>query len=321
MKISAIRSCTVGVRDLAHAEALFAGVMGLRQEARGHLPPEYRRALHLPEGTAARFIELSRGGYPVGRLRLLALDPPAQAHVRLDHDDADSPTDVGPKAIDFYVADPIAPRVAEIERAGYHFRSPPVRHVIGDTESEECVFSGPDGVPLLIMVGHRHGPAELRPGCLDAGPYSEIATISVVAGDLAQSRAFYEGILGMRPIVDAETGLEHLERVNQLTGVPGQTRIHFLLYAAPGEASGKILLVHFFERTGKRLVGRMRPAHLGFSLLTHETDDLEALHKAVLEGGQRVLTAPVPVSGWPGDRKVMLAEGPNEELFEFYQHG
>jgi len=194
-----------------------------------------------------------------------------------------------------------------------------VRHVVGDTESEECLFSGPDGVPLLIMVGHRHSRAELRPGCLDAGPYSEIATISVVAGDLDASRAFYEGILGFRAIVDAETGREHLGRVNRLTGVPDQTRIPFLLYASPGEASGKILLVHFFERTGRRLTGRMRPAHLGFSLLTHETDDLDALHRALLAGGHGVLTPPTPVSGWPGDRRVMLAEGPNEELFEFYQ--
>jgi catechol 2,3-dioxygenase-like lactoylglutathione lyase family enzyme len=319
MKVSAIRSCSVGVSDLAMAEALFSGVMGLNAEARGSLAEDHARALHLPHVVRTQFLELSAGGYPVGRLRLLQHDPPAREFVRLDHAGADSPTDVGPKAIDFYVANPIAPRIREIERAGYRFRSPPVRHVIGDTESEECLFSGPDGVPVLIMVGHRHSDAEQRPGCLANGPYSEIATISVVSGDLSASREFYEGVLGMKALVDAETGSDHRNRVNTLTGVPDETRIQFRLYAEHGEASGKILLVHFYERTGRRLTDRMRPSRLGFSLLTHETDDLAALHRALLDAGHAVLTPPTRVGGWPGERLVMLAKGPNEELFEFYQ--
>src|SRR6185436_14366218 len=117
--------------------------------------------------------ELSCKGYPVGRLRLVEYEPTPKQKVRLDFGAAnpDSPTDVGAKALDFYVADPILPSVRKIEAAGYTFRSRPVKHQIGQTISEECLFSGPDGVPILIMVGHRHGPTSLRPGSPD-GPFS-----------------------------------------------------------------------------------------------------------------------------------------------------
>jgi catechol 2,3-dioxygenase-like lactoylglutathione lyase family enzyme len=318
MKVSAIHVCTVGVSDLDHSLALFRDAMKLRVEREGEFSSDELRAYRLPPTTTARFFELSAAGYPVGRLRLVHYLPQAEGHVRSDHDGGDSGTDVGSKAIDFYVANPIAPRVAEIERAGYVFRSPPVRHLVGETESEECLFSGPDGVPVLIMVGHRHRDVELRPGCL-SGPYSEIATISVVTASPEASRAFYEDVLGWGSLADAETGAAHQASVNNLTGVPAGTRVRFCLYAAAGEASGKILIVHFFERTGKRLVDRMRPGRLGFSLMTHACDDIDALHARLLAGGYTIFTPPTSVRTGGAERRVLLAKGPNEELFEFME--
>lgn len=320
MRVSAIESCMVGVTRLERALALFRDVMGLRLEHAGKVSADLLEAWGLPRDTSARCAELSAGGHPFGRLRLVEYSPRPTVKVRHDHGGAgsDSATDVGPKAIDFYVADPILPRVREIEAAGYEFRSPPIRHQVGDTESEECLFSGPDGVPVLLMVGHRHSARELRPGCL-AGPYSEIATVSVVAEDLDASRRFYEDLLGFDVLVDAETGHSHRQGVNALTGVPQDTRIHFRLYAARGEASGKILLVHFFERTGKRLKNRMRPGHLGFSLMTHLVEDLAELHERAADGGYPVLTPPISVELGGKRRRIMLVKGPNEECFEFVE--
>jgi len=318
MQVSAIRTCTLGVSNLERSLALFRDVIKLRVEREGALSADELALYQLPPATRTRYVELSAAGYPVGRLRLIEYSPGATEYVRADHDGGDSGTDIGPKAIDFYVADPIAPRVAEIERAGYHFRSRPIRHVISNTESEECLFSGPDGVPVLIMVGHRHTTWELRPGCL-SGPYSEIATISVVTGDLEATRAFYEDTLGLVRLVDDETGAEHRDSVNDLTGVPPNTRIHFRVYAERGEASGKILLVHFFERTGKALKGRMRLGKLGFSLMSHATGDLDALHAKLLAGGYAVFAPPTLVRSDAGERRVLLVEGPNEELFEFFE--
>ncbi len=314
----AMRMATVGVSDLDKAMLLFHEIMELKVERQGHLSGSLLAAWGLGAGISGRFVELSGKGYPLGWLRLVQYQPQASEKVRLDSGDdgADSGTDVGIKAIDFYVSDPIAPYVEKIEHAGYKFRSPPVKHQIGDTISEECLFSGPDGIPVLIMVGHVHAETSMRAGSPD-GPFSEIPTISVVAGDLDETRRFYKDGLGLVAVADAETGDEYRDKVDDLTGVPHGTRIHFLLWADEGEASGKILCVHFFDRTGKRLTDRMKPGKLGFSLLTHDTDDLEALHERLSSMGYEIVQPPVDIKEDGEPYRMMMVRGPNEEMFEF----
>lgn len=315
--VSASRLITVGVSDLGQALALFRDAMSLRVERQGELPTSLLDAWQV-DATRAEFAELSCKGYPIGRLRLVAYAPAATTQVRSDHGpSADTGTDVGPKAIDFYVPDPIADSVAAVEALGYTFRSPPVKHQIADSISEECLFSGPDGVPILLMVGHLHASSSLREEAKQE-PFSEVATISIVAGDLEQTRAFYEGALGLVPLTDAETPDEYRDLVDELTGVPQGTRVHFLLYAQKNEPSGKILLVHFFDQTGKRLTGRMRPGHLGFSLLTHDVEDIDALQQRLVAAGASIVTPPTLIED-ESPYKMMLAQGPNEELFEFTQ--
>ena len=316
----AMRMATVGVSDLEKALFLFKDIMELKLERSGDLPGSLLAAWGLPEGVSARFAELSCKSYPVGWLRLVEYTPTATDKVRLDFGEAnpDSGTDVGIKAIDFYVEDPIQPYVDKIEKAGYKFRSPPVKHQIGSTVSEECLFSGPDGVPVLIMVGHVHAETSMRPGSPD-GPFSEIPTISVVAGDLDETRRFYAEGLGLVAVGDDETPDEYRDKVDDLTGVPHGTRVHFLLWADEGEASGKILCVHFFEQTGKRLTGRMKPGKLGFSLLTHDTDDIAALHERLSGMGYDIVQPPTEINGDGDTYEMMLVLGPNEEMFEFTQ--
>lgn len=314
MTVGAMRLATVGVTDLDAALGLFRDAMALKVESQGALSTALLNAWGLPAGTQARFAELSCKGYPIGRLRLLEYTPAATQRVRVDHGGGDSGTDVGMKALDFYVADPITDSVARIEALGYQFRSAPVKHQIAESISEECLFTGPDGVPILLMVGHRHGVTSLRPGSPD-GPFSEVPTISVVAGDLQATRRFYGEGLGLETVTDAETPDEYRDLVDDLTGVPKGTRIHFLMYVEPGESSGKILLVHFFEQTGKRLEGRAGPGKLGFSLLTHDCNDLEGLHSRLTDLGARILVPPCEAD----DYRLMLVEGPNCEVFEFTQ--
>jgi len=316
--VGAIESVTVGVSSLDEALALFEGVMKLRVDARFELSASARAAWNLPSGTTGRVAELSCQGYRIGRLRLVEYSPAPTARVRVHagvgpHDHA---LDIGPKAIDFYVPAPMRPWYDAILAAGYTARAEPVTHHVDDSISEEFVFWGPDGVPLLLMVGHRHPATQIR--ALPAGVnFSEVATISVVGADVAATRRFYEGVLGLTALTNTETAEEFRALANKLTGVPPDTRTHWLLYAAPGEPSGKILVVTFTPSQGKRLTGRMRPGRLGFSLLTHRADDLDSLRASLERDGRAILTPPTIVD-WNGERRrVMLAEGPNEELFEF----
>lgn len=318
--ITAMRSITVGVSNLDRALELFHGVMGLALEWRRPLRREQADAWSLPAGVGGEWAELSCQAYPMGRLRLLALTPTPSETVRLDTQigGPDAPLDIGPKAIDFYVRSPAEVAWRQLVAAGCIARSPPVRHVIGPVESEEAVLFGPDGVPLLIMVGHRHPASQMRPGA-PHGDYSEVPTISVVAGDLERTRRFYGECLGLTAAQDDETPAAFRDKVNQLVGIPAGSRVRFLLYQDPVEPSGKILLVHFGGASQRRLTGRMHPSRLGVALYTHGCGDLDALAARVardgVAAGASVVAGPHAAAG----RRILLVRGPNEELFEFEQ--
>jgi catechol 2,3-dioxygenase-like lactoylglutathione lyase family enzyme len=318
--VSATAAVTVGVSRLERALELFGGLMQLHVEAEFDADASVLAAWHLRPGTTARIVELSCGGYPFGRLRLVEYTPVPSQRVRVHagagpHDGA---ADVGPKALDFYVAPPARAAYERVVAAGFETRSPPILHEVGDTISEEFVFWGPDGLPILFMVGHRHAPDQLRPGSPD-GPFSEIATVSVVGADPQETRRFYDGVLGLKAVVDNETPEAFRDRVCELTGVPKGSRIQWLLYSAPGEASGKILVIHFGTATGRRLRDRMRPGHLGFSLLTHYVADLDALRDRLEDAGADIVQPPTQVRWNGADRRLMLVRGPNEEMFEFVE--
>jgi catechol 2,3-dioxygenase-like lactoylglutathione lyase family enzyme len=318
--VSATAVVTVGVSDLEQALELFRGLMELRVEEEFYADRTVLDAWRVRAGTKARIVELSCRGYPFGRLRLVEYSPTPSQRVRV-HAGAgthDGPADVGPKALDFYVAPPARAAYERVVAAGFETRSPPILHEVGDTISEEFVFWGPDGVPMLFMVGHRHAPDQLRDGSPD-GPFSEIATVSVVGADPDETRRFYAGVLGLKAVVDNETPEAFRDRVCELTGVPKGSRIQWLLYAAPGEASGKILVIHFGTATGRRLRERMRPGHLGFSLLTHYAPDLGDLAERLAEAGADVVQPPTTVRWADGERRLMLVRGPNEEMFEFVE--
>ena len=309
-----MRAITVGVSDLNSALALFHGVMGLKIEWREKLSAQRQRFYGLADSVQGEWVELSCQSYPVGRLRLLQLTPTPREVVRLDTQmgGPDSPPAIGPKAIDFYVRPPIETTLAEMTAAGCIARSRPIRYVIGNTESEELVLFGPDGVPLLLMIGHRHNPSSMRAGT-PHGKYSEVPTISVIAGDLVATRQFYGDLLGLTAMVDTEVSPEYRDFACTLVGIPPGSRLHYLMYQDPKEPSGKILLVHFFELSTRRIAGLMHPSRLGVGLYTHDCRDLDALAARLRAGGAPIEAGPARVDG---DR-LMLVRGPNGELFEF----
>ncbi|MDE0287960.1 MAG: hypothetical protein OXM88_05195 [bacterium] len=86
---------------------------------------------------------------------------------------------------------------------------------------------------------------------------------------------------------------------------------------APPDPSGKYLLVHFYEGTGRRLVGRMHPRNLGISLYTHDVQDLGAILDRA--GSDEILAGPAEVAVGPDRYRIAILAGPNEERFEIRQ--
>ena len=318
MSVYGMTSVTVGVSSIDESLRLFRDVMGLQVDSDAQASRTLLDAWGLPANVSARLVTLSCRGYPAGHLRLAQYSPAATDAVRLDHGtgSTDSATDIGPKAIDFYVPPPMSRAVEAITGAGYAFRSEPIRYQLGDIDTEECLFSGPDGVPALLMTGHRHPPESMRE--LPSGiRFSEIATTSVVCADMDAARRLYCDALGLDTGTDAWVPEENLDLARRLTGVKDATGMHFLLVAAPGEPSGKLLFVHFQNVPAKRLSGRMRPGKLGVNLFSYAASDLDATLERAGEMGGTLLRGPTQV----GDRRIALLLGANEELLELTEGG
>lgn len=318
--VSAIRSVTVGVSNIDAALGLFRDAMGLQVEYDDR-DLDLTEAWMLPSGTRTRVVELSCAGYEYGRLRLAEFSPFNGIRVRDEFAGGpDAPSDIGPKAIDFYVRPQVdmAHTLDELSAAGATPQTRPITYEVGSLVSEEAVVAGPNGVPMLMMRAVQHPPSSLRQG----GPtctFSEIPTISIIAGNLDESTAFYEDVLGYRRGTDAPIKAELQRAVAELTGVPSTTEIYLRLVRNPAQASGKILLIRFQGPAQRRLRGRMRPGNLGISLYSCEVEGLDVLKGAIEASGQRILSGPTRFRFGGVKGRLMLAQGPDEVLFEFFE--
>jgi catechol 2,3-dioxygenase-like lactoylglutathione lyase family enzyme len=319
--VSVLESITVGVRHIDAALGVFRDALGLRVESDRRASVSLLSAWHYPVHADVRLVELSGDGHGFGRVRLAQFDPPPAHATRLDAGAGapDRPTDVGPKALDFYTGSPVEKGLAVLERAGCARRTDPTRYRVEAVEVEEVIVNGPDGVPLLLMVGHSQDPRLMRQA-VAAGQFSEIATVSVVTADLEASRRFYGECLGLLSDFDAEVPPEFRDPVCRLTGIPPATRIHFIAYRDSEQPSGKFLLVHFFDATGAQLAHPMAPGQLGISLFSLRCDDLDTLETRVREMQFEIVTRPTHVAlGDGAPARVMLARGPNNELLELVE--
>ena len=320
--ISGIESVTLGVRDLAAALHLFRGVCGLRVESDTRAPVSLLSVWGLAPYADLRLVELSCEGYGFGRIRLAGVQDPDARVTRRDHGPgaSDAPTDVGPKALDLYVAPPLTDAVGVLGSAGCPLRAGPTRFVVRDSDTEEALLTGPDGVPLLLMVGHRH-PQRAQRSVPPPGRTSEVATVSVVVANPEMTRRFYVDGLGLSADdIDDELDGDERRRVCRLFGVPQDSRVSLVLFRDPAQPSGKVLGVHFHERTTRELANPMRPGNVGINLFSTRCAHLEALRERLQAAG---LARHLPIlhvalgDGMPA--RVMLTRGPNGELFEFIE--
>ena len=320
--ISGIECVTLGVPELGPALGFFKGVCGLRIESDTRASVSLLSVWGLPPYADVRLIELSCDGYSFGRVRL-AVFPGSEARAtRRDHGPGatDEPTDVGPKALDLYVAAPLEAAIAVLGSAGIPLRAGPIRFVVRDSDTEEALITGPGDTPVLLMVGHRHPPRAQR-ALPPAGRTSEVATVSVVVADLVATRRFYVDGLGLRATdIDDELSGDERQRVCRLFGVAEDSRVSLVLFRDPAQPSGKVLGVHFHERTTRELAHPMRPGNAGINLFSTRCGHLESLRERLQAAG---LAEHLPIlhvalgDGMPA--RVMLTRGPNGELFEFIE--
>lgn len=317
--MTAIESVTVGVRDLDAALGLFRDTLGYRVELDVRASVNLLAAWQLPVHEDVRLVTLSCDGHPWGRVRLARWPSAPVAVTRDDFGPGahDRPTDAGPKALDLYTGAPIEASIRALAAAGCAARGAAERFMIGSNDTEEVIASGPDGLALLVMVGHGHVPG-IRRASPGPAQFSEVATVSIVTRDLDASRRFYEEALGwVHEATDVELRGEHRDAACRLFGVAEGTRVHMAVYRERRQASGKVVLVHFHDRTTGPLAHPMRPGQNGLALLTCRCPNLEALAARLGRAGGQVESVIQHVAVDAGvPCRVMLVRGPSGELFE-----
>ncbi len=320
--ISGIECVTLGVRDLEASLGLFKDVCGFTVESDTRASVSLLSFWGLPPYEDVRLVELSCDGYAFGRVRLAVFPERLQQTTRRDHGAGalDRPTDVGPKALDLYVAAPLSAAISVLEAAGCALRAGPIRFTVRHSDTEEAMLTGPGEAPVLLMVGHRH-PKRAQRAVPSPGRTGEVATVSVIVADLVATRRFYVEGLGLRADdIDDELAAEERVRACRLFGVAEDTRVSMVLFRDPAQPSGKVLAVHFHDRTTGELAAPMRPGNVGVSLFSTRCANLEALRERLQGAG---LAAHLPIlhvalgDGMPA--RVMLSRGPNGELFEFIE--
>jgi catechol 2,3-dioxygenase-like lactoylglutathione lyase family enzyme len=320
--ISGIESVTLGVRDIDAVLALLRDVCGMAVESDTRASVSLLALWGLRPHEDVRLVELSCAGYAFGRIRLAAFPMPLNRRTRSDagNDAVDAPTDVGPKALDLYVSPPLAAAAQALTAAGCRPYGGPARFHVRDMDTEEVMLSGPEDVSLLLMVGHRHPPHAQREPPQGART-SEVATVSVVTADLAATRRFYVEGLGLAAdgIDDRISGTAARD-VRRLFGVVDPGDVSLVMLRDPEQPSGKILAVQFHGAAERPLQSPMRPGNLGIALFSTRCPGLETLRDRLTAAGQTEYLPILHVALGDGiPARVMLARGPNGELFEFIE--
>jgi len=250
-------------------------------------------------------------GYPAGRIRLIATDPPATNHVRNDllPGGTDSPFAVGPRALDLYIPADMDDAVATLEAAGYQLRNGPVDYIFSGLI--EAMHAGPDGTPIVLMTRPTGPASEIRED-LRPGTYGEVATLSVITASPAASTRFYGDLLGIPMTLDREASPRAARAVSQLTGVADDTRVYWQMFVESDQPSAKIITVHYPDAAHPRLTERMHPRHLGIALYSFVRPNLDDVAARATSLGFTVERAPTHTA-WG---RMALIRGPNEELIE-----
>ena len=144
--IDAIAHVTVGVADLAPVRRLWIDRFGLEIVAARVGPDEGLATLWgiSPERIAEQLL-LRTPAAPTGWLHFVRFNDP-DAPVR----QGAAPTDLGPKNIDVNCHDMPA-RYAELQQAGYAFRSTVVEYEVADLRAREAQMPGHDDINVVLV--------------------------------------------------------------------------------------------------------------------------------------------------------------------------
>jgi catechol 2,3-dioxygenase-like lactoylglutathione lyase family enzyme len=307
--VSEVRIATLGVSDLERSIAFYRDALGWRLIASGAVDPALAPLLRSAPEHAGRWAVLAADDSGLGRVRLVAFDPPGE---RL-WTEANRYAGSGYYALNFRCRDARASMARIVAAGGHAAHAPSYWEVSEQVAVWDSISDDPDGTRLDLFSYERGG--ELR------GPLhtevSVLQTVAIATRDVARSRRFYEG-LGFRELFDRVLDFPELQ---QLLGADRPVKIHNVNLMKDGNiVPGRVEMFAYLgiEDVLEAPLGPLaHPPRLGILSIGFDSDDLDADLAALMALGARPI-ARMAVPDWPGygAAEVAIVAGPDGETIE-----
>jgi len=273
MMIDAIGHVTVGVADLAPVRDLWIDHFGLEVVVARNGPDEGLATLWdiSPDRIAAQLL-LRTPGAATGWLHFVQFNDPA-APVR----QAAAPTDLGPKNIDVNCRDMPA-RYAELEEAGYAFRSAIVEYEVDDIHAREAQMPGHDDINVVLIEVLSEGfDIDFSP----AG-YGAVTSFVVIVPDTCVEADFYTDVFGLDEVMHHRiTG----PGIEEAVGLPPGAALDMRLMGRAGKLFGRMELIEYEGLAGVDRFARARAPALGTLGCSFAVDSVQAVCRRARAAG------------------------------------
>jgi len=271
--IDAIAHVTVGVADLTPVRSLWIERFGLEVVAARSGPDAGLATLW---GIAPERIEeqllLRTPGAETGYLHFVHFNDP-DAPVR----QGAAPTDLGPKNIDVNCHDMPA-RYAELQEAGYTFRSAAVEYEIVGLRAREAQMPAHDDINVVLVEILSEGYA------IDFTPrgFGAVTSFVVIVPDTRVEGDFYREVLGLDEVMHHRVTGPGIEEV---VGLPPGAALDLRLLGREGKLFGRMELISYEGLDGFDRFALARAPAVGTLGCGYAVDSVQAVCRRARAAG------------------------------------
>jgi hypothetical protein len=278
----------ISVADMDQALGLWAGRFGMQVAVRRQgSDPALAAVWGLEERDIVDQALLLTPGRSQGGVHLVRFRLPGPA-VR----DGAAPTDLVPKSVDIAVHD-IKSRYAELEAAGYRFRSKIGRFVTDGIVVHEVHLTGPEMVNLVFLE------QEGKPEHVSPQGYGVAPQMIATTADNRAEKVFFEQVLQL-----AETSYHRFAgpEVERTIGLPPGGALDVRIFGDPAYDYGRLEIVQYEGVQSRDLYPRAVPPARGILAVTFFVSDVAAVlarAAALAPPGPTAATATIDAAASP----------------------
>ncbi|MFQ5636043.1 MAG: VOC family protein [Gammaproteobacteria bacterium] len=310
------REALVSVNDIDGWIRTYAEVGGWELRYEGDVSPDTLEYLQVRPGSRAREAVVGCKGAGFGFARLVCFDCDERRPVIRSYG---RPWETGGWFdLNLRVED-IAARFAQLQDLGWGASTDPIEYDFGPFTVREWLTCGPDGVQWAL-IERVNPPLEpgARPGRM--GPHFNSTQI---VDDIAAARRFYREILGFESAVEIDDQPMMPGPLQNVMGLPDELAAsqqwNISMLKAPGGEGGSVEIIALPGISGRDFAPLADPPNRGIISLRFPVDDLEAVHRRLIEADVPIVHPPQALELPPdGAVQMMTARGPCGVRLDFF---